>query len=151
MKKILRFFLLMVLAFVLATSAFAANSTEMTVERIDLENGDYAIVTTYVEAPALRINQKIATRIFEYYTNDNRLAWIYTLRGTFAYDGSKAIAVSSDGSCVINDSRWTCTESDYYSGATVYGTVTGRTSSLTRTGHLTITCSPNGTITGTTK
>ena len=88
-----------------------------------------------------RANQKNDAHVFEYYTDNNHIAWTYTL----------SIVVSSSGSHAINDDRWTCTDSGYCFGATVYGTVTGRMPTLTRTGNLTITCSPNGTITGTTK
>lgn len=98
-----------------------------------------------------RANQKNDAHVFEYYTDNNHIAWTYTLHGTFTYDGSRSIVVSSSGSHAINDNRWTCTDSGYCFGATVYGTVTGRMPTLTRTGNLTITCSPNGTITDTTK
>lgn len=148
MKKILSVGLMVLLVFSLAVPAFAADSTEITVERIDLENGDHIIVTTYVENSMMRANQKSATRVYDYY-KDHSVAWAYTLRGTFVYDGSKARAIASSGSYVINDSRWTCTDSDYYSGDTVYGTVTGKGPLVNQTAHLTITCSPNGTISGT--
>ena len=111
MKKELSVVLAAVLSFVLAVPVFSADSPETTIEQI--------IVTTYVEAPVWRANQKNDAHVFEYYTDNNHIAWTYTLHGTFTYDGSRSIVVSSSGSHAINDNRWTCTESGYCFGATV--------------------------------
>ena len=42
-----------------------------------------------------RANQKNDAHVFEYYTDNNHIAWTYTLHGTFTYDGSRSIVVSS--------------------------------------------------------
>lgn len=151
-KRILSLLLAAAMVCVLAVPAFAADNTETAVERIDLEDGAYVIVTTEVSSPLLRANGRDASRTYNYYNGSSTPDWSFTLNASFTYDNSTAKATNASCSYKINRSGWTCTAKDAYcAGASAYANGIFKYSSTTRTVNLSLTCSPSGAITGTTK
>lgn len=149
-KRIMSLVLAVVLVCALAVPAFAAGS-ETTVERIDLDNGDYMIVTTTASPLGLRAQGRNASRTYEYYSDYSTPDWTFTLNASFSYDYSTAKAESASCSYKINRSGWTCTAKDARcAGATAYANGVFKSSTLTRGVNLSLTCSPSGEITGST-
>lgn len=145
MRKFLSFILMMALVVSLET-AVLADSNEIKVERIDLENGDYITVVTSVEPLKERANQRSGLKRYRYYSGDE-LAWVYQLDAQFVYDDSTAKAISANDSYTIYDSNWSCaSRNTRCSGATAYGYGYFKTSTGGHAATPTLTCSPSGTI-----
>ena len=117
------------------------------VQRIDYDDGSYAIVTTEeIPSMARAKMQKSRKRIYEYY-NGNTCEWSFTITGTFTYDGSTAKASNPGRYTTINNSSWsTSSTSAYASGASIKGSVTMKKGSTSKTANVTLTCKPDGTL-----
>lgn len=146
MKKIVSFMLMIGLALTLAAPAFAIESAEVTMERIDLGNGDFITVTTSVSPQNARNNYRTAVQTYEY-TFGGKVVWAYTLEAQFTYDFLTAKAVNAWDSYRIYDSNWSCvSRNPHYSGATAYGYGYFKTSTSGYVATPTLTCSPDGII-----
>ena len=149
-RKTFSLFLTMILMVSLVSFAYAdanISSEVVDIERIDYEDGSYAIVTTEETTVLTRaVMQKNGKRTYEYYEGRS-CAWTFTITGTFTYDGSTAKASNPGRYTTINDSSWsTSSTSAYATGASIKGSATMKKGSASKTIPLTLTCSPDGTL-----
>lgn len=153
MKKITKLFAA-VLAFcmfanVLCVSALASDSQQ---DIIYYEDGSYTVITiTYdTTSPTVSrgaVQRTSGTKAYNHYNSSHQLLWAFYVSGTFNYDGRSAEAVEADYSHDIYYSGWSLqSASAYCSGASA---IAGGTFSFYGTSYpvsLTLTCSPNGTL-----
>lgn len=127
----------------LANTASAANKLE---ERIDYENGSYAIITTITSGVA-RANVA-DSKTYTYYNSSNQRCFSYTLNATFTYDGRTASATSSSGGASIYRQGWSLSShNEYTSGSTAYGSATfSGPNDESRPVSLSLTCDKDGSV-----
>lgn len=122
-----------------------AKCTDTTVERIDYDDGSYAIVTT-TSSGATRA-QTADSKQYTYYDPLGRKCFFYILYATFTYDGTTSSADSSTAEAGIYRDWSVDSHSEYTSGRTAYGNATfSSPSGGTRPVALTLTCSANGRV-----
>ncbi len=137
----------------MTVSAFADAESATTIETEYFPDGSYAVITTTIEpvslTPFATETTKSASRTYTYHNQDNKIAWDFTLKGTFTYNGTSAKATKADTSYHIYVPGWECT---YRHGSVSGAVATGQgtfqyKSGLTKNVSLGLKCSPNGTIT----
>ena len=118
------------------------------------EDGSYIITVLETKTSLLSLSSSISKTKTEYfYDSHDNLDWKASLTATFNYNGSTASCTNASIGYKIYDNTWRLTSHDCsYSGATATGSFTfKRYASLipvqTINKTLTLTCSPNGTIT----
>lgn len=163
MKKHLKALTCFALSLCLLTSSLltarpvSAESPETTVvseETVQMEDGSYCIITTTEKiVPSVTrgtTKTKSADKSYNYYNSNNQLSWSYTLHGTFMYDDY--LVVCSDVSHtvrVVNTLHWIYKSGKRWkSGNTAYGTATFHliSSTANKTVNLKISCSKHGVI-----
>jgi len=142
MKRTTFFALAVLLCFnMLRVTAYASNSTE--VERLDYEDGSYALIT--LERQISR-STRTDFKTYTYYSPTGTKCFSYTLTAAFTYDGktSKADRCYANVSYYVEGWSYT-SHSEYVSGNTAYGNaVFSGPSGITPKVNLTITCDANG-------
>lgn len=135
--------LLMVVSITAPTTAYASDEVS---ERIDYEDGSYAIVTVHT-AHATRSTAS-DSKEYIFYNRSSELQFIYTIYATFSYNGVTSSATSCKGYLDFYTPDWSCDSHDEYtSGNTAYGDASfSSTGGLTVPVSLSLTCSRNGTI-----
>ena len=155
MKKIVSLISILALTvfpFTINTSAANQPVNQLTAnQQIEYySDGSYAI-TTLTENPVNRAS-KGGSKSYSYYNSDNVLAWRVTLDGTFYYDGGTSSCTSSSVYYTIYNNIWKVTSAvASRSSNKAIGDFTVKRYLLlvpvqTETVRLTITCSPNGTL-----
>lgn len=139
--------LLLVLYFQTTVLA-AVPQIEETFDKVYFEDGSYLQITTIVENFQMRSSSRNASKKFDYYTSDDRIAVSYMLTGSFEYDGRTSSATDVTASVSIYQSGWSLkSHHEDCSGSSVYGTATFSGPSGDKTLSGSITCDKNGNIT----
>jgi len=152
MKKFLSFWIVLLIVFLsFSQIALAANDSSFIEYYGD---GSYGITTLKTEKLFFDSKgTKTRTKEFVYYDSDDTELWSASITATFTYNGTTAICTYVSKSTPIKDSSWRCTAASCNkSGATATGNFTFKKYFLgvtvqTVNKTLTLTCSPNGTIT----
>lgn len=144
MKRISYFALAALLAFNTLFATAYASSTPA-VERIDYEDGSYALVS--VERTVSRSTRN-DLKIYTYFSEAGEKCFSYTLNATFTYDGRTSKADTCYADVFFYVRGWACTShSEYVSGNTAYGSaVFSGPGGVTRNVNLTLTCDANGNV-----
>jgi len=147
MKKLIVIALSFAILCVFPVSAHAASANTRISETTVFEDGSYIITTiskepSTLETATLLASGKTGTKTIEYYSAGNTLEWIFSVTGTFTYDGVTATAIAASASHNIYVSGWTCTnKSAWYSGNKAYASATFKYGSLlTRNASLPFPC-----------
>ncbi len=101
---------------------------------------------TYYNARSFGTISGIAS--VSYYSSTNKLLWVFSVHGTFNYDGKTATATSATYSYSIYDTAWSFKSGRAYcSGnqAIAEGTFSGGIF-LTRSASAILSCFPNGVL-----
>lgn len=148
MKKLVSAVLLVALALSVSCLPALAYDGQERDEVIYLDDGYYMIVSVNEEQPLTRASVKSGSKVGNLYNGRDELVAVFTLRGTFTYNGRIAEATSASCSYSIKVSGWKCTASDaYYKGDTAYGEATFEKFLLPDAiAYLTLTCSPSGVL-----
>lgn len=127
----------------LLTTAMAYDAP---LERIDYEDGSYAIITT-TEKNLTRANLA-DYKVYTYYNSDNQRCFAYTLYATFSYDGVTSAAETVDFDIVIYRREWdVTTHREWLSGNAAYGRASfSGPDGVTRPVYLSLTCDKNGNV-----
>lgn len=145
MKRILSLMAVLVLCLsVLMSTASAANQTG---ERIDYEDGSYAIITT--GAAGLTRATCNESKTYTYYNPSNQRCFSYTLYASFTYNGITSSADYVNYNAAIYRQGWDILKhNEYTSGKTAYGsaTFTGPTGTQYPV-SLSLTCDKDGNVT----
>lgn len=124
----------------------SALTVETTGERVEYEDGSYAIVTTiFSEGERSRVADK---RIYTYYNPSGIKCFSYTLYATFSYDGVSSSAQTVDYGIDVYRRGWDVVSHDEYtSGDTAYGeAVFSGPNGEERTVELSLTCDADGNV-----
>lgn len=133
----------------LPTYAHALSDTKT--EVIEFEDGSYMVIeVTSIDARSA--TTRTATKTYRYYNALGTEKWYITLIGTFTYDGTTSVCLSSNTSIGIFDSAWYIISNQYStSGNTAIGNVImgfkilGVTTDR-KTVDMTLTCDANGNL-----
>jgi len=164
MKKLLS----VIIMFLLVISPLAVNvsATDLSAEiqpavnqRIEyFKDGSYAIINYSEENLALNlvlpaaVQTKTGYKNYSFYNSDDELQWVVTVGGVFTYNGSSATCTESTVSSTVYKSNWKVKSAvASKSGATAIGDFVVKRYTLlvpvqTVNVHLTLTCSPTGTL-----
>ncbi|MDE6931265.1 MAG: hypothetical protein K2P37_01115 [Oscillospiraceae bacterium] len=144
MKRTYVLMIVLLLCLNILTSPAAALGT---LERIDFDDGSYAIITTEIVS---QTRTEISdSKTYTYYNASGQRCFAYTLYATFTYNGSTSSADECYYLADIYHRGWDIsTHREYTSGSTAYGsaTFTGP-DGQTRPVYLSLTCSRNGNVT----
>ena len=137
-------------------SQFSFATTLPTNETIVIEhyaNGDYAVITMQDASEKANTGTVTKSKYYDYYDSSNVLQWTIQLTATFTYNGTTATCTSATPGHTIYNTSWQVTkETASRSGATATGEFTIKKYVLgipvkTVNKTLTLTCTPNGTVT----
>ena len=139
--------------FLLLSAASTASAAEITAseEIISFEDGSYLIIET-VQSMVRSSDTSSGFKRYVYCDENDTVKWRAILTGTFTYDGTTATCTDSSVTTYVYASNWyEVSKSAGKSGNTATGSVTmGRTvlgiTVAKETYSLTLTCSPNGTL-----
>lgn len=135
---------------ILASSASPAKE-----EIICFEDGSRIIIRTFITSRqeytdgTRTWNTVSATKQYEYDWPDDEAAWVAEAIGTFIYDGSTVMCVSSGHNNITYSPYWTCqsiSHSSTNSSVTTYFTYSSVIAGLTISRSVTLSCSTNGDI-----
>ena len=148
-----RFINLLLIATLLISFSFSASATEIneTVNTIYYEDGSYLTITV-TQYHTRTSNSVSGYKRYDYTEANGNLAWYSILAGTFTCDGTTAVCTTSSVTSRVNASNWyEVSKTAAKNGSTANGTVTmGRTvlgiTVAKETYNMTLTCSPNGTL-----
>lgn len=148
-KKFCAIVLTALLCVCVSIPAFAADDNGRVVSRTveQYDNGSYAVVTVYDDTTA-RGGTKTGHKDYEYYVGGS-LAWIYTVHGSFSYNGSSATCTAASATCDIRKSEWHLTANEAYpsgSSAVAKGTVWRSSDGREVYPRVSITCTANGVL-----
>jgi hypothetical protein len=150
MKKIgLPIVLSIVMLIALPLTAYADTQNSTSTSITTYSDGSYLVTKiTRAISIAQTTTQTTGTKTTSCYTSDNKLAWDFSVTGTFRYNGTSATAISSSASDHIYNSDWSCaSKSTSYSGASATASgVFKSVSALTKNVTATLTCSPSGAL-----
>lgn len=160
MKKFFRVLTCLTLALCLLASSLlvsnpvSAAETTVSEETIQLDDGDYCVITTTETViPSIargKTKTKTAQKSYKYYNASNVLSWEYTLYGTFMYDDYLVVCSDVVHEIIIKNPRnWIYDEAKRWkSGNTAYGRAVFRllTTSAKKTVNLQISCTKHGVI-----
>ena len=135
--------LLLCMCFLFGTaSAFDGVQTE----RIDYEDGSYAIITTVTGG--LTRASKADSKTYTYYNPSHQLCFSYTLYATFTYNGITSSADTATARADYYVRGWSCdSHSEYTSGNAAYGTASfSGPNGESRPVSLSLVCDRNGTV-----
>lgn len=159
MKKTLSIILSLLLMIFLCSLSFAETTDHIVSSTVYVySDGSYGVTTItesrddfIVSTNALKAT-KLGSISYSHYNASNVLLWKVTLDATFSYNGSTATCISATPSYTIYNSLWKVTKATAsHSGNTATGSFTAKRYTLgipveTINKTLTLTCSPNGTI-----
>lgn len=130
----------------MSTLFTVAAATDTQAERIDYEDGSYAIVTTSIGG--LTRASKADSKTYTYYNPSNQRCFSYTLYATFTYNGVTSSADMAAYSIDIYLRGWDCdSHSEYTSGNAAYGTASfSGPNGESRPVSLSLVCDRNGTV-----
>ena len=124
----------------------SAKCTDTITERINYDDGSYAIVETTSSGGARA--QTADSKKYTYYDPLGRKCFFYTLYATFTYNGTTSSADSSTAEAGLYRDWSVDSHSEYTSGSTAYGDATfSSPSGGTRSVNLKLTCNANGSVT----
>ena len=127
-------------------SVSAAEPTQA-VEQINYDDGTSLTITTTIYPNYTRASTRYATKEYAYTDAAGDLAFIYTLKGWFSYDGQTSSATSASAAVDIYKRGWSVTShSEHCSGNTAYGSVTLKGPTGYWSIDATLTCDRNGNI-----
>ncbi len=135
--------LLLCMCFLFSTaSAFDGVQTE----RIDYEDGSYAIITTVTGG--LTRASKADSKTYTYYNSSDQRCFSYTLYATFTYNGVTSTADSSVGGAELYLRGWDLiSQNEWTSGSAAYGTASfSGPNGESRPVSLSLVCDRNGTV-----
>lgn len=144
-------FLLSALFLFSMTGAVSAEEPSTTTEIIYFDDGSYLIVET-VQSMSRTANTTSGFKRIVHVTESGTTEWRAILTGTFTYDGTTATCTESSVTTYVYASNWyEISKSATKSGDTANGSVTmGHTvlgiTVARKTYSMTLTCSPNGTL-----
>lgn len=144
MKRISFVVVALLLCFHILISPAAAIEGE---ERIDYEDGSYAIITTGAGSLTRAVIDKDKT--YTYYNSSGQRCFSYTLYASFTYNGTTSSADDCHYFISIYRQGWEIsTHREYVSGNTAYGsaTFTGP-EDQTRSLSISLTCDKDGNVT----
>lgn len=126
----------------LTVAAACGESTE----RIDYEDGSYAVITT--ERADLTRAAAADSRTYTFYDSLGQRCFAYTLYASFSYDGVNAIALTSSSDIAIYRRGWDVeSHSEYTFGNAAYGRASfSGPDGVTRPVYLSLTCDKNGNV-----
>lgn len=159
MKQIKSFILALLLIFTFTSYTFASNQNQHNLSQIYKNNdGSYIIVNiiTIESKDSYNANSSMSTKSgtknYSFYNSKSELQWIVSIHGTFNYNGSTSNCIKSSTSSQLINSTWKVKEAvasrknnsaigdfvvkHYMLGVPVQ----------TKDVQLTLTCSPNGTL-----
>lgn len=149
MKRIVIFVLILVLIITLVPCNILATTND--IETLHFDDGSYiTIKMQIVESRAT--STKSASKTYTYKNGDGVEEWRAVLSGTFTYTGTSATCTSSSCSVTITDSAWyQVSKTVNKSGASALAELTmGRKvlgiTYTKKTINMSITCSPNGSL-----
>lgn len=144
MKRTYALMIVLLLCLNILTSPAAAFGAP---ERIDFDDGSYAIITTEIVS---QTRTEISdSKTYTYYNESKQRCFSYTLYATFTYNSITSSADECHYLVNIYRRGWSLsTHQEYTSGSTAYGSATfsgpdGETHSV----DLSLTCSKNGNVT----
>lgn len=142
MKKVVSIFL--ALSFLLTF----ANARNTSVERIDYEDGSYAIIVSTITSGNQTRAMTSDSKAYTYYTPSGQKCFTHTLYATFNYTGVSSSVVSVSGSADIYSRDWAVlSHNEYKDGSTAYGDATfSGPGGVTRSVSLSLTCDENGNV-----
>lgn len=149
MRRFLSFILSVVLLLSMAGTVFASETS--TTEIIYLEDGSYLVIET-VQSMARSANTTSGFTRITHVAESGETRWRAILTGTFTYDGTSATCTEATVTTYVYADNWyEVSKSSVKSGDTATGSVTmGRTvlgiTVAKETYNMTLTCSPNGTL-----
>lgn len=149
MRRFLSFILSGVLLLSMAGIVFASENS--TAEIVYLEDGSYLVIET-VQTMSRSTNTTSGFTRITHVAEDGTTEWRAILTGTFTYDGTTATCTESSVTTYVYASNWyEVSKTAGKSGNTATGSVTmGRTvlgiTVAQETYNMTLTCSPNGTL-----
>lgn len=153
MKKIVSFILSLSLLFDCFVIFSSAKNTSY-IDKEYFDDGSYGIISFESSFSFLETKGTTSkTKKYSYYDNNGYLCWYVTLTGVFTYNGTTANCSEASIAYHIYKNSWSLTSSNRSrSGATATGSFTFKNYVLgvpvkTINKTLTLTCSPNGTIT----
>lgn len=137
------------IAFILCLSLLATTASAfggVQTERIDYEDGSYAIITTVAGSMTRATTNDSKT--YTYYNRLGQKCFSYTLYATFTYDGSSSSADSCYCGADVYLSGWTgVSHNEYTAGSTAYGeAVFSGPNGEERPVSLSLTCDRNGNV-----
>ncbi len=143
MKKVLRVVAAAVLCLNIALAA--AMAYDSVPERIEYEDGSYAIITTETDhTRAKTADQKVYT----YYNSSNQRCFSYTLYATFSYNGVTSAAETVDFGIAIYRRGWDVeSHSEYTFGNTAFGRASfSGPNGENRPVNISLTCDKDGNV-----
>ena len=133
----------------LPTFVYASSDTKT--EVINFEDGSYMVVeVTFI--PSRAATTRTATKTYRYHNALGTEKWKVTLIGTFTYDGTTCVCMSSNTSIAILDSAWYIISNTYSASSnSALGKVTMGYKFLGVTTDkknldMSLTCDPNGNL-----
>ncbi len=146
MKRVISLFLSLALFACLTVPAFAVETAPQQQETIYLEDGSYIVVTLQVD-PMTRSSTKSGSKSYTCFNENHVKQWLYTLKGTFTYDGSSSEAVNARASYSIYNRDWKLVESNpYCDGSYAIADAAFESSNDYRSITIEIYCDENGNI-----
>lgn len=147
MKRLSRIGLALLLCVNLLLSSVSALEPAQAVEQISYDDGSCLTITTTIYSNNARSSSRYATKDYAYTDAAGDLAFVYTLKGWFSYDGQTSTATNVSASAAIHKSGWDVTShQEYCSGNTAYGNVTFKGPTGYRSISASITCDRYGNI-----
>ena len=143
-----------VIMFCLTLPVFA--TADPALEVIEIEyyaDGSYGVISLKNEPGRAPTGTVTKTKTYDYYDSNNVRQWQVSLTASFSYNGVTASCTSATPGHAIYNNTWQVTkETASISGATATGIFTVKKYVLgipyqTVNKTLTLTCSPNGTVT----
>lgn len=123
-----------------------AAAIDVPTERIDYEDGSYAVITT--TRGALTRAETADTKAYTYYNPSGQRCFSYTLYATFSYNVITSKAETVDYGVTIYRQGWDIdSHNEYTSGSTAYGeAVFSGPNGEERPVSLSLTCDRNGNV-----
>lgn len=153
MKRTTTILIILILIF---TSAFAlpvyagVDDQILTTEIQQFEDGSYVIIETVLHNSKVSLfasKSKTASTNCTYYTATNEKEWVFTVTGTFSYNGTTAKATDVSSKATIYNKKWSVSShKDSKSGAKVTSTYTFKYQGTTKSFTKGLKCSADGKI-----
>lgn len=148
-KKIFAVLLVVLLFVCFSVPAFAVENNSRIVSRKveQYSNGGYMVVTVYDDTTT-RASTKNGHKDFEYYESGS-LRWIFTVYGSFSYNGSSSTCTAASYTYSINDGDWSKVSGEAYpsgSAAIAKGVMQKKSTGKKVSPSVTLTCTATGVL-----